>query len=233
MSELTGFDPNAITNTGLITSSTAISTGYDPAAGGVQYGSRQTSSSRAELMQQYNKMTSEFRKALAQKLKDAGFNVPVTGAYSAAVRDAFLAATEGLSQEITTLAQNDPERLKQVDYDLDTYLGELSSGGAGGPRQYAGVLSRGDVAELLNSVKQDLTGYGATEDEVNYYYDRLRSKALSQPTTVTQSGGTQVTEQGFNPRQFLIEKISKSDAAKERRVLDAYDAFAQAFGINL
>lgn len=230
---LNGFDPNAVTNTGIITSSTAISTGYDPTAGGVQYGSRQTSATRAQLMQNYNKMTPDFRKALAQKLKDAGFNVPVTGAYSAVVRDAFISANEGLSQEITTLAQNDPERLKQVDYDLDTYLGELKSGGAGDARQYASVLSRGDVAELLNTIKQDLTGYGASKEEVDYYYSKLRSKALSQPTTVSGSGATQVTEQGFNPRQFLIDKIAKSDEAKERRVLDAYDAFAQAFGINL
>lgn len=233
MAGLDGFDENGAVSSGLITSSTAISTGYDPAAGGIQRGSRQTSATRAELMQQYNKMTPEFRKALAQKLKDAGFNVPVTGAYSATVRDAFLSATENLSQEISNLALNDPDRLKEVDYDLDTYLGELKSGGAGDARQYASVLSRGDVAELLNAVKQDLTGYGASKEEVDYYYSKLRSKALSQPTTVSGSGATQVTEQGFNPRQFLIDKIAKSDEAKERRVLDAYDAFAQAFGINL
>jgi len=227
------FDPNAVASSGLITQSTPISTGYDPAAGGVQYGVRQTAATRAQLMQQYNKMTPEFRKALAQKLKNAGFSVPVTGTYSAVVRDAFLQANEGLSQEITNLAQNDPGRLKEVQYDLDTYLGELTSVGGGGTRTYPNVLSRGDVAELLNTVKQDLTGYGATKDEIDYYYGKLRSKALSQPTTITQSGTSQLTEQGFNPRQFLIEKISKSDAARERRVLDAYDAFAQAFGIEL
>lgn len=230
---LNGFDPNAVTNTGIITSSTAISTGYDPAAGGVQYGSRQTSATRAQLMQNYNKMTPEFRKALAQKLKDAGFNVPVTGAYSAVVRDAFLSANEGLSQEITTLAQNDPERLKQVDYDLDTYLSDLTTQTGGGTRTSANVLSRGDVAALVNDIKQNLTGYGASKDEIDFYYEKLRSKALSQPTRTTTTGTGSVTEQGFNPSQFLFEKIAKSDAAKERRVLDAYDAFAQAFGINL
>lgn len=230
---LNGFDPNAVTNTGIITSSTAISTGYDPAAGGVQYGSRQTSATRAQLMQNYNKMTPEFRKALAQKLKDAGFNVPITGAYSAVVRDAFLSANEGLSQEISNLAQNDPERLKQVDYDLDTYLGDLTTQKGGGTTTSATVLGRGDVAALVNQIKQDQTGYGATKDEIDYYYSLLRSKALAQPTVRTETGTGSVTETGFNPSQFLFEKIAKSDAAKERRVLDAYDAFAQAFGINL
>lgn len=230
---MNGYDPNAVVNAGIITSSTPISTGYDPTAGGVQYGSRQTAATRGELMQQYGKMTPDFRKALAQKLKNAGFNVPVTGQYSAVVRDAFVQANEGLSQEINVLAQNDPERLKQVGYDLDTYLGELGGGGGTNTRTYATVLNRGDVAELLNSVKQDLTGYGATKEEIDYYYQKLRSKALSQPGVQTTTASGQVTETGFNPRQFLIEKISKSDAARERRALDAYDAFAQAFGINL
>lgn len=233
MAELPGFDPTGAVSSGLITSSTAISTGYDPAAGGIQRGSRQTSATRAELMQQYNKMTPDFRKALAQKLKDAGFSVPVTGAYSAAVRDAFLSATENLSQEIANLAINDPERLKEVDYDLDTYLGELSSAGGGGTTTTATVLGRGDVAALVNQIKQDQTGYGATKDEIDYYYSLLRSKALAQPTVRTATGAGSVTETGFNPSQFLLDKIAKSDAAKERRVLDAYDAFAEAFGINL
>lgn len=231
------FDENAPKNTGFITSSTPVSTGYDPAAGGVQYSSRQTGATRADLIKQYGLMKPAFRRALAQKLKDAGFRVPVTGAYNTIVRDTFLSATEGLSQEITNLQQNDPERLLQVGYDLDTYLSDLSAqgGATGGPSraEYPSVLSKGDVAELLNSVKQDLTGYGASDEEVNYYYEKLRSKALKQPTVVTGTEGRQVTERGFNPRQFLVEKISSTDAAKERKVLDAYDAFAEVFGINL
>lgn len=233
---LNEFDENAPKNTGLITSSTPISTGYDPAAGDVQYSSRQTGATRADLIKQYGLMKPEFRKALAQKLKNAGYKVPVTGKYNALVRDTFLDATEGLSQEITNLQQNDPERLMRVGYDLDTYLSDLAATGrAGEPSrmEYPSVLNKGDVAELLNTVKQDLTGYGATDDEVNFYYEKLRSKALKKPTVVTATEGRQVTERGFNPRQFLVEKISSTDAAKERKVLDAYDAFAEVFGINL
>lgn len=233
---LTGFDPMGSGGAGLITSSTPISTGYDPAAGGVQYTSRQTGATRADLIKQYGLMKPAFRKALAQKLKDAGYKVPVTGKYNTIVRDTFLAATEGLSQEIANLQQNDPDRLMRVGYDLNSYLSDLAAtGGAAEPSrmEYPSVLSKGDVAELLNAVKQDLTGYGATDDEVNFYYEKLRSKALKQPTVVSGTEGRQVTERGFNPRQFLIEKISATDAAKERKVLDAYDAFAEVFGINL
>ena len=235
--ELDEFNPNAVKTSGYITSSTPITTGYDAAAGGVQYSVRTSGATPAQLIQQYRKMTPALRKALAQQLKDAGFKVPVTGRYDTTVRSAFLSASEALSAEITNLSQNDPQRLAEVGYDLTTFLKDQaqSLGGDGKPKraEYPTVLSRGDVAELLNSVKQDLTGYGATEDEVDFYYEKLRKKSLKQPTVVTRTEGGQTTERGFNPQQFLVEKISGTDAAKERKVLDAYDAFAQVMGINI
>lgn len=235
--ELDEFNPNAVKTSGYITSSTPITTGYDAAAGGVQYGVRTSGATPAQLIQQYRKMTPALRKALAQQLKDAGFRVPVTGRYDTTVRSAFLSASEALSTEIANLSQNDPQRLAEVGYDLTTFLKDQaqSLGGDGKPKraEYPTVLSRGDVAELLNSVKQDLTGYGATEDEVDFYYEKLRKKSLKQPTVVTRTEGGQTTERGFNPQQFLVEKIAGTDAAKERKVLDAYDAFAQVMGINI
>ncbi len=235
--ELDEFNPNAVKTSGYITSSTPITTGYDAAAGGVQYGVRTSAATPAQLIQQYRKMTPALRKALAQQLKDAGFRVPVTGRYDTTVRSAFLSASEALSTEIANLSQNDPQRLAEVGYDLTTFLKDQaqSLGGDGKPKraEYPTVLSRGDVAELLNSVKQDLTGYGATEDEVDFYYEKLRKKSLKQPTVVTRTEGGQRTERGFNPQQFLVEKIAGTDAAKERKVLDAYDAFAQVMGINI
>ena len=235
---LDGYDPEAPKTSGYITSSTPITTGYDPKAGGIQKGVRTTAATPAELIQQYRKMTPSLRKALAQQLKDAGYKVPVTGKYDTKVRSAFLLANEALSTEISTLAQSDPGRLEQTSYDLTSFLQDQarSIGGAGGGptrMEYPTVLSRQDVSELLNSVKQDLTGYGATEDEVDFYYEKLRKKSLKSPTVVTQTEGRSVTQRGFNPQQFLIEKISGTDAAKERKVLDAYDAFAEVFGINL
>ena len=235
--ELDEFNPNAVKTSGYITSSTTITTGYDAAAGGVQYSVRTSGATPAQLIQQYRKMTPALRKALAQQLKDAGFKVPVTGRYDTTVRSAFLSASEALSTEIANLSQNDPQRLAEVGYDLTTFLKDQaqSLGGDGKPKraEYPTVLSRGDVAELVNSIKQNETGYGATEDEIDFYYEKLRKKSLKQPTVVTMTEGGQTTERGFNPQQFLVEKISGTDAAKERKVLDAYDAFAQVMGINI
>lgn len=235
--ELDEFNPNEVKTSGYITSSTPVTTGYDAAAGGVQYGVRTSAATPAQLIQDYRRMTPALRKALAQQLKDAGFKVPVTGRYDTTVRSAFLQASEALSTEIANLSQNDPQRLAEVGYDLTTFLKDQaqSLGGDGKPKrtEYPTVLSRGDVAELVNSIKQNETGYGATEDEIDFYYEKLRKKSLKQPTVVTRTEGGQRTERGFNPKQFLVEKISGTDAAKERKVLDAYDAFAQVMGINI
>jgi hypothetical protein len=235
--ELNEYDKDAVISSGYITSSTPITTGYDLAAGGIQRSIRTSSITPSELIEQYNRMTPALRKALAQQLKDAGFKVPVTGRYDTTVRSAFLSANEALSTEISYLSQNDPQRLSEVSYDLTSFLEEQSrslSDGAPKRTEYPTVLSRGDVSELLNSIKQDLTGYGATEDEVEFYYEKLRKKSLKQPTVVTRTeAGRQTTERGFNPQQFLVEKISGTDEAKERKVLDAYDIFAKVMGINI
>jgi hypothetical protein len=235
--ELNEYDKDAVISSGYITSSTPITTGYDLAAGGIQRSIRTSSITPSELIEQYNRMTPALRKALAQQLKDAGFKVPVTGRYDTTVRSAFLSANEALSTEISYLSQNDPQRLSEVSYDLTSFLEEQSKSlGDGAPKrtEYPSVLSRGDVSELLNSIKQDLTGYGATEDEVEFYYEKLRKKSLKQPTVVTRTeSGRQTTERGFNPQQFLVEKISGTDEAKERKVLDAYDIFAKVMGINI
>ena len=235
--ELNEYNKDAVVSSGYITSSTPITTGYDLAAGGIQRSIRTSSITPSELIEQYNRMTPALRKALAQQLKDAGFKVPVTGRYDTTVRSAFLSANEALSTEISYLSQNDPQRLSEVSYDLTSFLEEQSrSLGDGAPKrtEYPTVLSRGDVSELLNSIKQDLTGYGATEDEVEFYYEKLRKKSLKQPTVVAKTeAGRQTTERGFNPQQFLVEKISGTDEAKERKVLDAYDIFAKVMGINI
>ena len=235
--ELNEYDKDAVISSGYITSSTPITTGYDLAAGGIQRSIRTSSITPSELIEQYNRMTPALRKALAQQLKDAGFKVPVTGRYDTTVRSAFLSANEALSTEISYLSQNDPQRLSEVSYDLTSFLEEQSrslSDGAPKRTEYPSVLSRGDVSELLNSIKQDLTGYGATEDEVEFYYEKLRKKSLKQPTVVAKTeAGRQTTERGFNPQQFLVEKISGTDEAKERKVLDAYDIFAKVMGINI
>jgi hypothetical protein len=179
-----------------------------------------------------------YRKALAQKLKSAGYyKGPITGEATRDLREAYLNAQSDLGEENRNRLTAFGEEGQQDLDNIETFLTRQSrSLGDGAPKrtEYPTVLSRGDVSELLNSIKQDLTGYGATEDEVEFYYEKLRKKSLKQPTVVARTeAGRQTTERGFNPQQFLVEKISGTDEAKERKVLDAYDIFAKVMGINI
>jgi len=119
---------------GLITSSTPVpapATGqFGPLKGGYTSGTGgygRTQATEADLVANYGKMSEPLRKALAQQLKSAGFKVPVTGKYSIKVRDAFLSASQALSDEITTLSMQDPARLQTTKYDLTSFLKNLAT----------------------------------------------------------------------------------------------------------
>lgn len=239
-----GFNPNAgnTPGAGLITSSTP-----KPMAGPVlDEGKRPkssysaTTSTQADLIKRYGRMSDADRKVLASKLKAAGFRVPITGSYNNKVRDAFLDASSALSDEINLLVQNDPARLSQVSYDLDSYLDNIASGGAGtgGPSVYqqTTISSPSTVAAALDKIAADLLGRQLSANEKAKYTSMLQAEqkkpSSMSTTTTTRSGGTTtaVGTGGLNAEQFLIEKLAATDEAKAQKVLDAYTAVNKLFG---
>ena len=230
--ELDEFNPNAVKTSGYITSSTPITTGYDAAAGGVQYSVRTSGATPAQLIQQYRKMTPALRKALAQQLKDAGFKVPVTGRYDTTVRSAFLSANEALSTEISYLSQNDPQRLSEVSYDLTIFLEEQSRslGDGDGIRVQKSVQVADETRArtLINAVLQDAIGRGATQQELKKYTSLLQQAQRDAPTITTSRTSGDVTtfetEGGLDESQFLIQEISGTDEAKANKVFNYYNA---------
>jgi len=97
---LQGFDPTGrASGTGIITSSTPDPRGARvPLAGGIAKQSQFTVSSQKQLIEQYRKMSPAMRRALSQKLKDAGYQTPVTDQYNASVRQAFLDASRNVKR---------------------------------------------------------------------------------------------------------------------------------------
>ena len=239
--------------TGLITSSTPVT----PAAGG-QFGplkggyalagggSQQTNATSASLVASYGKMTEPLRRALAQQLKSAGFKVPVTGKYSIKVRDAFISASEALSDELRGLATQDPARLASTKYDLTSFLKELATTeriGTGEDKTPTTVPSITNyrpetIADLINKVSRDLTGESATPEFISRYTRTIQSE-LKKPENIQQTTyypknaqgkAPQVTQEGFSPERFLIEEISKGDAAKASSIMGFYEVFNKAIG---
>jgi hypothetical protein len=240
------------TGTGLITSSTPVTPPpggqFGPLKGGYALAggeSQQTSATAASLVASYGKMAEPLRRALAQQLKSAGFKVPVTGKYSIKVRDAFISASEALSDELRGLATQDPTRLATTKYDLTSFLKDLATTeqvGTGEDKTPTTVQSITEyrpetLRDLINKVSFELTGESASEQfiakQVNSIQKQLKKPENIQQTTYTPKVGgiqKQITQEGFSPERYLIEEISKGDAAKASSVMGFYEVFNKAIG---
>jgi len=237
---------------GLITSSTPVpapATGqFGPLKGGYTSGTGgygRTQATEADLVANYGKMSEPLRKALAQQLKSAGFKVPVTGKYSIKVRDAFLSASQALSEEINVLSTQDPARLATTKYDLTSFLKNLATTeqvGSGADKTPTTVQSITDyrpetLKDLINKVSLELTGEVASEQFISKQIKNIQS-ALKQPENIQQTtytpkvGGIQkqITQEGFSPERYLIEEISKGDPAKANSIMGFYETFNKIIG---
>ena len=236
-----GFNPNPNSGgaNGLITSSTPA-----PMVGPVATGKKRPNTSatygtitQAQLISKYGNMSPDARKALASKLKAAGFRVPVTGAYNEKVRAAYLDANIALNDEIKLLQQNDPTRLSQVAYNLDSYLADLagagtSTGAAGSqPFQRKIISNATEAAALINNVYADLLGRKASKKELEKYTSALQKAQEANPLKYTDTAGAGYTQRGgLDSQQFLIEQLAGTDEAKAYKVLNAYEAVNKLFG---
>lgn len=235
----TGFNPGGSGTSGLITSSTP-----SPLVGPVAVGKKRPNvnatygtSTQAQLFQQYRDMSPEKRKALAAKLKAAGFKVPVTGAYNEKVRSAFYDANVALNDEIKLLQQNDPGRLSQVSYNLDSYLADIagSSGtGINQNRKETYISSKTQAAKTLDSIAVELLGRQLSPEEKARYTSMLNKAQKENPTIIdyssTGSRPSYTQTGGLDAEQFLIEKLAATDEAKAQKVLNAYEAVNKLFG---
>jgi len=222
-------DPdNSTSSSGLITSSTPITTGYPTYTAGATPQSvvtvQPTTASEADLIKNYNEMSEILRKSLAQKLKSAGYSVPVTGKYSAKVRQAFIESMSELSDEIATLQQNDPKRLETTKYDLDTFLndkaGERQANFADQYKPTRTInVSPPTVAQgKINDIVQKLLGRDATPDEVARFTDLLNKAEQKNPDISTPKlvGGSVVyTNTGGLDRDTFLEGLVKKIKSPE------------------
>lgn len=215
-------------SSGIITSSTPITTGYPTYTAGATPQSvilpQATRASEADLIKNYNEMSEALRKSLAQKLKSAGYNVPVTGKYSAKVREEFLKAMQELSDEIANLQKNDPKRLQTTKYDLDTFLndktGERQASFADQykPSRTINISPATVAAGKINDAFRRLLGRDATEVEVAQFTTLLNKAEEKNPDVSTPKlvGGSVVyTNTGGLDRDTFLEGLVKKVKSPE------------------
>ena len=182
-------------------------------------------------------MSEQDRKILAQRLKNAGYKVPVTGKYSSKLLEAYSSASMETSLQNTSLPNN---QLTVGQYLDQEYAARLAAGdtGDGGPsiRKDIRISDETTARNLINAVLQDALGRGATKEELKKYTSSLQKAQQAAPTVTTYNTSgdvvTSSTTGGINEEEFLIQQIAGTDEAKANKVFGYYDAFKNALGVR-
>jgi hypothetical protein len=182
-------------------------------------------------------MSEPDRKILAQKLKNAGYKVSVTGKYSSGLLDAYSNASMKTTFQNSNLPNNQLTVGQYLDQEAAARLAE-GVGGSGGPsiRKDIRISDETTARTLINAVLQDALGRGATKEELKKYTSALQKAQKASPTVTkyATSGDVQTvtTTPGINEEQFLIQQIAGTDEAKANKVFGYYDAFKNALGVR-
>jgi hypothetical protein len=246
------FDPEKLPKDVLISSGTASKVNKYKGLSLVNlYSNDITGVNENKLFEQFEGFTADYRKALSQKLKSAGYyRGDVTGQPSLKLRDAYFDAYKDLDTYnrdrlgIYTSAAN-PEYNVKLD-NIETFLAKQTtgdgdgSGGSGGFNkiQQQKKYSTDTIEGIINTVFSDLTGSGASKAQIAKYTKNIQ-KQLANPKNFAQTeykdmgGGVQRqinTEAAFNPESYLIEEVSKGDPAKASSVMGFYEVFNKFIG---
>ena len=184
-------------------------------------------------------MSEADRKILAQRLKNAGYRVTVTGKYS----DNLLSAYSTASMKAALQSQMVGQAFTVGQY-LDQETAARAAGGAGGGAgggpnisKAIRISTQSQAAVVINKVYEDLTGRGASAAELKKYTKMLQAEQKKPEaalvTKYATSGDVQTatTTGGLDSEQFLIQQISGTDEAKANKVFNYYNAFKDAIGV--
>jgi hypothetical protein len=200
-----------------------------------------------ELLADFEGFSPDYRKALAQKLKAAGYyRGDVTGKPTLKLQEAYFNAYADLNaytrQRFTALP-GEAQQATPVD-NLDTFLAkQTTDDGGGGSEKITKIqqqrkLSPDSIEATIDKVFRDLTGSGASQAQIAKYTKNIQAQ-MAKPQNLAQTeykdmgGGVQrqiTTEAAFNPEAFLIEEVSKGDPAKASSVMGFYEVFNKFIG---
>jgi hypothetical protein len=211
-----------IVPTGSTVSNTAVSgtAGYQ--------GATTTANQDASIL--YN-MSDADRKILAQRLKNAGYKVAVTGKYS----DKLLSAYSTASMKAALQSQMVGQAFTVGQYLDQEAAAKIAEGGTGPKvRKETRISDTTTAKALIDAIFQDTLGRKASGKEILKYTKNLQAAQKAAPTVTTYatSGGTtsSTTTGGINEQQYLIDQIAGTDEAKANQVLGYYKTFMDALG---
>ena len=199
-----------------------------------------------KLLQDFEGFTADYRKALSQKLKSAGYyRGDVTGKPTMILQQAYFDAYSDLNaytrQKFTGLP-GAAQQTTPVD-NLESFLSkQITDDGSGTEKitkvQQQTKFTPDSIEASIDKVFRDLTGSGASKAQISKYTKNIQ-KQLADPKNLAQTeyrnmgGGVQrqiTTEAAFSPEAYLIEEVSKGDPAKASSVMGFYEVFNKFIG---
>jgi hypothetical protein len=173
------------------------------------------------------------RKILAQRLKNAGYKVAVTGKYS----DKLLSAYSTASMKAALQSQMVGQAFTVGQYLDQEAASRLAEGGAGGGpsvRRETRISDQTTAKALIDAIFKDTLGRKASGKEILKYTKAIQTAQKASPTVTrySTSGGvtSATTTGGINEQQYLIDQIAGTDEAKANQVLGYYQTFMNALG---
>ena len=241
------FDPKKVPTTSIITGGTTSKTKrYQGSTLVDVVVSEATYADPNQLLADFEGFTPDYRKALSQKLKAAGYySGDVTGKPTLKLQEAYFNAYEDLNaytrDKFTRLPGSTQQNIP-VD-NLETFLSnQITDDGSGSEKitkiQQQRKLSPDSIEASIDKVFRDLTGSGATQAQIAKYTKNIQAQ-MAKPENLAQTeykdmgGGVQrqiVTEAAFDPEAFLIEEVSKGDPAKASSIMGFYEVFNKFIG---
>ena len=182
----------------------------------------------------YN-MSEPDRKILAQRLKNAGYKVAVTGKYSDKLLSAYSTASMKAALQSKMVGQAFTVG-QYLDQETAARIAAGGAGGGGGPsvRKETRISDDLTAKALIDAIFQDTLGRKASGKEILKYTSAIQKAQKTSPTVTSYatSGGvtSATTTGGFNEQQYLIDQIAGTDEAKSNQVLGYYKAFMNALG---
>ena len=242
------FDPKKVPATVIITGGTTSKTKQYQGSTLVDVVvSEPTFADPNQLLADFEGFTADYRKALSQKLKAAGYyRGDVTGKPTMKLQQAYFDAYTDLNaytRERFTRLPGAAQQTTPVD-NLETFLSnQITDDGSGGSEKITKIqqqrkLSPDSIEASIDKVFRDLTGSGATKAQIDKYTKNIQ-KQMAMPQNLAQTeyknmgGGVQrqiVTEAAVDPESFLIEEVSKGDPAKASSVMGFYEVFNKFIG---
>lgn len=182
----------------------------------------------------YN-MTDAQRLQRAQQLKNAGYNVPVTGKYNDVLVSQMSNAISAAKLQAQSLGQQfDNSYLSG--YLQQQQIANAAMGGSGSsnaPFQRKQISNITEAAGLINAVYSDLLGRQASKKELDKYTKALQAAQEANPVKYTDTAGAGYTARGgLDAQQFLIQQVAGTDEAKARQVSNFYDVFKNTIGVR-